>query len=128
MSYLISGKNAPPQTSYKQREKSGTKKKNSNRVVRRTTKRERVSFQMGERVLFNSANGSTAAARLTQRESEIAGLVLQGMGNKIIARQLGLQVGTVKIHLHHIYRKLGVPNRRVFLFNNLNTFAKLAAE
>ena len=50
---------------------------------------------------------------LTPRESEVADLVLRGFGNKVIARNLGLQVGTVKIHLHHIYQKLGVPNRMV---------------
>ena len=48
---------------------------------------------------------------ITPRESEVAELVLRGFGNKVIARKLGLQVGTVKIHLHHIYQKLGVPNR-----------------
>jgi DNA-binding NarL/FixJ family response regulator len=70
--------------------------------------------------LLDKISGMDVDERLTQRESEVAKLVLQGLGNKIIARELGLQVGTVKIHLHHIYRKLGVPNRRVFLFNTLS--------
>ena len=46
--------------------------------------------------------------------------MLRGFANKVIARQLGLQVGTVKIHLHHIYRKLSVPNCTVFLLNTLS--------
>ena len=48
---------------------------------------------------------------LTSREAEIAGLVSRGLANKAVAGQLGLCEGTVKIHLHNIYRKLRVPNR-----------------
>lgn len=38
-------------------------------------------------------------------------LVSQGLSNKAVARQLGVQEGTVKIHLHNVFRKLGVSNR-----------------
>jgi DNA-binding NarL/FixJ family response regulator len=48
---------------------------------------------------------------LSERESEVAALVVQGLPNKVIARRLGIREGTVKIHLHSIYRKLGVENR-----------------
>jgi DNA-binding NarL/FixJ family response regulator len=48
---------------------------------------------------------------LTKRETEIAGLVSQGLGNRVVAGQLGVAEGTVKIHLHNIYRKLRVENR-----------------
>jgi two-component system nitrate/nitrite response regulator NarL len=48
---------------------------------------------------------------LTSREREIVALVAEGQSNKEIARQLGLTDGTVKIHLHNIYRKLEVTNR-----------------
>jgi two-component system, NarL family, nitrate/nitrite response regulator NarL len=48
---------------------------------------------------------------LTSREREIVALVAVGQSNKEIARQLGLTDGTVKIHLHNIYRKLEVSNR-----------------
>jgi len=48
---------------------------------------------------------------LTLRESEIIGLVCHGLSNKEIARRLDLQEGTVKVHLHNIYMKIGVPNR-----------------
>ncbi len=49
--------------------------------------------------------------RLTRREAEVAGLVSQGLANKTVAVQLGVVEGTVKIHLHNIYRKLSVANR-----------------
>ena len=48
---------------------------------------------------------------LTLREWEIIGLVCHGLSNKGIARRLDLQEGTVKVHLHNIYTKIGVPNR-----------------
>jgi two-component system nitrate/nitrite response regulator NarL len=38
-------------------------------------------------------------------------LVAEGRSNKEIARHLGVTDGTVKIHLHNIYRKLDVSNR-----------------
>ena len=48
---------------------------------------------------------------LTEREQAVARLVSLGLPNKRVAAELGLQVGTVKLHLHNIYRKLRVPNR-----------------
>lgn len=56
--------------------------------------------------------GIPAIARvLTGREIEIARLATVGMRNKEIARQLAITEGTVKIHLHNIYEKLGVNGR-----------------
>jgi DNA-binding NarL/FixJ family response regulator len=48
---------------------------------------------------------------LTLREWEIIGLVCHGLSNKEIARRLDLHEGTVKVHLHNIYTKIGIPNR-----------------
>jgi DNA-binding NarL/FixJ family response regulator len=48
---------------------------------------------------------------LTERESEVAALVARGLQNKAVAHHLGIGVGTVKIHLHNIYSKLGIKNR-----------------
>jgi DNA-binding NarL/FixJ family response regulator len=47
----------------------------------------------------------------TPRESEIADLVLQGLGNDRIADELCLSVSTVKFHIGKIYEKLDVKNR-----------------
>ena len=35
----------------------------------------------------------------------------EGLTDKLVAEQLNLAEGTVKSHLHHIYKKLGIPNR-----------------
>jgi DNA-binding NarL/FixJ family response regulator len=48
---------------------------------------------------------------LTPRELEIVRLAAEGLRNKEIADRLKITEGTVKIHLHHIYEKLGVSGR-----------------
>jgi two-component system, NarL family, response regulator YdfI len=48
---------------------------------------------------------------LTPREAEILTLLGDGLGNKAIARQLGISDHTVKTHLASIYEKLGAANR-----------------
>lgn len=50
-------------------------------------------------------------AQLTDRERQIAQLVVEAKSNKEIAKRLKLTDGTVKVHLHNIYRKLGVSSR-----------------
>lgn len=48
---------------------------------------------------------------LTQRESDVLALMVRGCGNKLIARELGIAVGTVKAHAKALYGKLGVGTR-----------------
>ncbi len=48
---------------------------------------------------------------LTPRETEILGLLAEGQSNKIIARNLGISDGTVKLHVKAILRKLEVHSR-----------------
>jgi DNA-binding NarL/FixJ family response regulator len=48
---------------------------------------------------------------LTEREREVIQLVAEGMRNREIAAKLRITEGTVKIHLHHVYKKLGVGSR-----------------
>ncbi len=48
---------------------------------------------------------------LTQRESEILALVVNGLSNRAIAARLVIGDETVKTHLSSIYRKLGVNDR-----------------
>jgi two-component system, NarL family, nitrate/nitrite response regulator NarL len=54
---------------------------------------------------------STPFDELTPRESEILGLLAEGQSNKVIARNLGISDGTVKLHVKAILRKLGVHSR-----------------
>jgi DNA-binding NarL/FixJ family response regulator len=48
---------------------------------------------------------------LTPRERQVLELIEQGLKNREIARELGIQPGTVKIHLKHIFEKTGVRGR-----------------
>lgn len=48
---------------------------------------------------------------LTPRERQVAFLVTRGLSNKDVARELGVSEGTVKIHVHNIFQKLGAKNR-----------------
>ena len=50
-------------------------------------------------------------AGLTTRESEVLGLLAQGLPNKAIANRLGISPKTVGNHVEHIYTKLAVTNR-----------------
>ena len=52
-------------------------------------------------------------ATLTGREHQIMRLVSLGLSNKEIGRRLNLSSGTIKVHLHHIFRKLEINNRTV---------------
>ena len=49
--------------------------------------------------------------RLSQREQEVAGLLLEGASNKVIARELDISVHTAKFHVTQILDKLGARNR-----------------
>ena len=53
----------------------------------------------------------TPFAALTPREMEILTHLAIGQSNKVIARDLGISIGTVKLHVKAILRKLGVHSR-----------------
>jgi DNA-binding NarL/FixJ family response regulator len=51
------------------------------------------------------------AAELTGREREILTLIDRGLSNKEIASHLGIELPTVKNHVHNLLEKLGVHRR-----------------
>jgi DNA-binding NarL/FixJ family response regulator len=65
-------------------------------------------FDRGTRTPPRVPGGSPA---LTPRELEIVRMVAQGLRNREIAEKLSISEGTVKIHLHNTYDKLGVDGR-----------------
>jgi len=52
-----------------------------------------------------------SAPALTRRERDVADLVTAGRRNRAIADALGISEGTVKMHLHNVYAKLGLESR-----------------
>lgn len=53
--------------------------------------------------------------RLTQREEDIAVLLVRGRSLTTIARDLGLSSNTIKTHVSHIYQKCGIHSREEFI-------------
>jgi two-component system, NarL family, nitrate/nitrite response regulator NarL len=53
----------------------------------------------------------TSDPHLTARESEIVGLIEEGLSNKQIAGRLHIELSTVKNHVHRIIDKLDVSRR-----------------
>jgi two-component system, NarL family, nitrate/nitrite response regulator NarL len=58
-----------------------------------------------------SIDSPTPFSELTPREHEILCHLAEGQSNKMIAKQLGISDGTVKLHVKAILRKLGVHSR-----------------
>lgn len=55
--------------------------------------------------------GDTRLFQLTAREREVARLLAAGCSNQQIAESLFIAPGTVKLHVSHIYEKLGAKDR-----------------
>jgi DNA-binding NarL/FixJ family response regulator len=75
---------------------------------RQWIERETVTRALHSAIARDSTKG---ADTLTPRELEIVRMVAQGLRNKVIAERLTISEGTVKVHLHNIYEKLGVDGR-----------------
>jgi two-component system nitrate/nitrite response regulator NarL len=77
----------------------------------------RCSPQLGVTLLrqlaLRAAGVDDAASRapLTSREVEIVRLIEHGLSNKEIATRLGIQVATVKNHVHNLLEKLRIHRR-----------------
>jgi DNA-binding CsgD family transcriptional regulator len=65
-----------------------------------------------EGILSRRAQLFGASHGLTERECEVLAQLVRGRSNSNIAAQLYVTSGTVKTHLAHIYRKLGVNGRQ----------------
>lgn len=63
----------------------------------------------GYRLTPERSNGD--AIRLSNREKEVASLLVEGASNKVIARQLDISVHTAKFHVTAVLDKLGARNR-----------------
>ncbi|CRI64959.1 Two component transcriptional regulator, LuxR family [Thiocapsa sp. KS1] len=73
---------------------------------------EKTSFGLAfDMMLRRERRQKTVADILTPREIELARLVATGYDTCKIAAQLKIAPGTVKVHLHRIYIKLGIRSR-----------------
>lgn len=60
---------------------------------------------------WGTARGEIRDLGLTDRQSDVLKLILRGLPNKLIGRQLQLAEGTVKVHVSAVLRALGARNR-----------------
>jgi DNA-binding NarL/FixJ family response regulator len=67
--------------------------------------------RMADTILQSHPRPARSRSNLTPREAQIVELVEKGLRNKEIATRLGIQTGTVKIHLKHIFEKTGCRGR-----------------
>ncbi|GMV54481.1 MAG: DNA-binding response regulator [Betaproteobacteria bacterium] len=86
---------------------------------------ERIGAALfGEWVISPSLSGALArglrdeargqhrqAASLTEREGAILGALARGLSNKLIARELDITEGTVKVHVRNLLKKLDFRSR-----------------
>ena len=87
-------------------------------ALQRIVKGETVVAQELTGILARALQGGAEPAKegggfseLTPREREILCLLAEGQSNKVIARNLGISDGTVKLHVKAILRKLKVHSR-----------------
>jgi LuxR family maltose regulon positive regulatory protein len=66
---------------------------------------------LGHGQRFEGLERTLQGPKLSAREDAVLALLCQGLSNKDIGRALFISDVTVKVHLRHIYRKLGVRTR-----------------
>ncbi len=93
-----------------------------NRASSRLKEQTGTTFSLSSPAATSAGPGSSAMtagamssqqidAVLTPRQRDVFELIVQGMSNKEIARNLRLAEGTVKIHIKALFAKLGVRRR-----------------
>ena len=66
---------------------------------------------LGERTEAATKPAGSSVTGLTKREREVAGLIAQGLTNKVIAAKLVISPRTAQGHVEHILTKLGFTSR-----------------
>ena len=72
---------------------------------------EKVTHILAGAIRKGDNQRSNMLARLTSRERDILKQIAKGLSNKLIARELNISDGTVKVHVKHILKKLELRSR-----------------
>ncbi len=87
--------------------------------------RERAMFivaRAGDEDMVRALNAEGGASpdprvSLSRREREVYELLCEGLSNGAIAKQLFISEATVKVHVHHVFDKLGIRSRTALAMN-----------
>jgi two-component system nitrate/nitrite response regulator NarL len=71
----------------------------------------RISAHALGSLLRRESSGRRGKDELTPRELDVVRMAASGLPSREVARRLSISPGTVKLHLHNVYRKVKVPNR-----------------
>ncbi|WP_168201366.1 helix-turn-helix transcriptional regulator [Qingshengfaniella alkalisoli] len=71
----------------------------------------KLANQINTRPAIPPVSSDEHIRRLTIREREVLELIVLGESNKRIASELAITEHTVKLHVHNLVKKMGVPNR-----------------
>jgi two-component system nitrate/nitrite response regulator NarL len=72
---------------------------------------ERLTHQLARSLRDDDRPKDPHEAGLTEQEGRILGQIAAGKSNKLIARELNIAEGTVKVHVKHLLRKLNLRSR-----------------
>jgi len=72
---------------------------------------EKLTHILAGAIRKGDNNKTNILAKLTSREHEILKLIAKGLSNKLIAKDLDISDGTVKVHVKHVLKKLGLRSR-----------------
>lgn len=72
---------------------------------------EKLTHVLAGAIRKGESTKTSLLAKLTSREHEILKQVAKGLSNKLIARELDISDGTVKVHVKHILKKLNLRSR-----------------
>ena len=86
-----------------------------------TVLEEGISSRLANMLRNETSSPPINQIDFTVREDQIVALITEGKSNKVIARELGISDGTVKVHVKNILRKLNLSSRlevAVWAFEN----------
>lgn len=72
---------------------------------------EALTHLLAAAIRHHNRPESVNEAGLTDQETRILELIATGLSNKVIGKELDIAEGTVKVHVKHILRKLGLRSR-----------------
>lgn len=72
---------------------------------------DRLTWLLASTLKEENRPKTTTEAGLTEQESKILDQIATGKSNKVIAYELGITEGTVKVHVKHLLKKLNLKSR-----------------